>query len=239
MAKQPVANGKHHMCRSAPLCGSSQHSKPPPPYLVGDSGDGDDRVDNDRNVERGRSLSRSGSGVPPGVAPQLHDEIAEAVDDLGVFAKPRLAVDVADGADPFRHTIEVSELSLERREHRETRQTRSFVGLVDIEVAPDEPLDERLRPVERPVSCDVGKTVVDLDELKVAGWYEWGGEREAEFVEATLDPAHQKQLNCLQRPELLRRLVAGRTHGHPATARLSEISHRSNPPPPSPAGEGW
>jgi hypothetical protein len=94
-----------------------------------------------------------------------------------------------------RHTIEVSELSLERREHREARQTRSLVRLVDIKVAPDEPLDEWRRPVERPVTGYVPKTVMNLDELKVAGRNEWGGERKAEFVQATLDPAHREEPN--------------------------------------------
>lgn len=42
--------------------------------------------------------------------PTAHHEIAKAVDDLGVLAKARLAVDVADGS--IRHTIGLSELSL-------------------------------------------------------------------------------------------------------------------------------
>jgi hypothetical protein len=61
-------------------------------------------------------------------------------------------------------------------------------------------LDEWCRSVERPVSSDLGKTVVNLDELKVAGRDEWGGEHKAEFVQATLDPAHREQANWLQPP---------------------------------------
>lgn len=64
----------------------------------------------------------------------------------------------------------------------------------NIEVAPDEPLDKRCRPVERPVSSDVGKTVVDLDELKIARRDKWDGERKAKLVDATLDAARREQL---------------------------------------------
>jgi hypothetical protein len=70
------------------------------------------------------------------------------------------------------------------------------------------------------VSSDVGKTVVNFDELKVAGRDEWGGEREAKFVEATLDPAHRAQPNWLMavfsQPgscHLLPRGVRGRVSG--------------------------
>jgi hypothetical protein len=162
--------------------------------MAADSADRDDRVDDDRDVERRRSLSRSGPRVPPGVAPELHDQVTEAIDDCGVLTKARLAVNIANGADPFRHPIEFCELSLERREYRKSSQTRSSVRLVDIEVAPDEPLDEWRRPVERPMAGDVGKTVVNLDELKVAGRNEWGGERQSEFVQATLDQAMARSL---------------------------------------------
>jgi hypothetical protein len=158
--------------------------------LGADSGDCNDRIDDDRDVERRRALSRSGPRVPPGIAPELHDQITETIDDCGVLTKARLAVNIANCADPFRHAIEFCKLSLERREYRESSQTRSLVRLVDIEVAPDEPLDKWRRPVERPMACDVGKTVVNLDELKVAGRDEWCGKRQAEFVQATLDPAH-------------------------------------------------
>jgi hypothetical protein len=171
---------------------------PPPPFLVAGLGDRSDRVHDYRNVERRRPLSRRGSGVTPGIAPQLHYQITEAVEDRGVLTKAWLAVDVAYGADPFRHAIEVSQLSLERREYRKPRQARSLVRLVDIEVAPDEPLDEWRRPVKRPMAGDVGKTVVNLHELKVARGNEWGGERQAEFVQAILDPAHGEEPNLLQ-----------------------------------------
>jgi hypothetical protein len=64
----------------------------------------------------------SGEGPFPGAeracrpAPQLDDQITEAVDDLGVLREPRRAVDVTDGSQPLRHAVELSELSLERRQ---------------------------------------------------------------------------------------------------------------------------
>jgi len=44
------------------------------------------------------------------------------------------------------------------------------------------------------VSSDVGKTVVDLDELKIARRDKWDGERKAKLVDATLDAARREQL---------------------------------------------
>jgi hypothetical protein len=43
--------------------------------------------------------------VPSRIAPELNNEVTEAVDDDGVLAKARLAVDVADGPNPLRNAI--------------------------------------------------------------------------------------------------------------------------------------
>ena len=125
--------------------------------------------------------------------PQFDDQVAETVHDGRVLAEIRSAVDISDGADPLSYAIELSELPLERRKDRETRYTCSVVGLVDTEVAPDEPLHERRRPVERPVPGDVGKIVVNLDELKVARRDERSRESQAELFELTLNSAHPKE----------------------------------------------
>jgi hypothetical protein len=62
--------------------------------------------------------------MPTRLAPKLDDEVTEAVDNGGILAKARLAVDVADGADPLRYAIEISELAFEGSEDRKGSQAR-------------------------------------------------------------------------------------------------------------------
>jgi hypothetical protein len=66
------------------------------------------------------------------LAPELDDQVAEAVDDGSVLPETRLAMYVADGPDPLRHPIEVAELAFERGEDREGRQARRLVRLVEV-----------------------------------------------------------------------------------------------------------
>jgi len=80
--------------------------------------------------------------VPACVAPQVDDEIAEAVGDRGVLAEVGRAVHVTDGADPLRHAIEVSEFLLQGREHRKGGHARCLVSLLDRQVPADETLHE-------------------------------------------------------------------------------------------------
>ena len=47
--------------------------------------------------------------MSPGVAPELDDEVAEAVDDGGVLLEVRGALDVAHRSQPLRDTVEVAE----------------------------------------------------------------------------------------------------------------------------------
>ena len=137
------------MNRSA-VSGNSQVYNPPPPPLAGCLRDGRDRVDDDRNVEGRRPLPRSRSGVSPRVAPEFHDQIAEAIDDVRVLTETRCAVDVSHCADPLRDAIEVPEFALERCEHRETGQTCGLVPLVDSQVPADEALGKRRGPSNGP-----------------------------------------------------------------------------------------
>src|SRR5215212_12206579 len=81
--------------------------------------EGDDRVDDHRDVERGSPLPRSGARVPPSVTPQIDYQVAEAVDDARVLLEIRCRLDVADDPQPLRHTIELAECLLQRGEDRE------------------------------------------------------------------------------------------------------------------------
>lgn len=122
-----------------------------------------------------------------GVAPQLDDEVAEAVDNGGVLAKARLAMDVADGANPLRDATEITELLFERCEDRQSGQTGGVVALLEGEVTTYEPGHECRLPVERAVPRDVGKSGVDLDQLKVARRRERRRERQPQRLDLALD----------------------------------------------------
>ena len=49
--------------------------------------------------------------MPSRLAPELDDEVAEAVDDGRVLTEAGLAVDVPDRPDPPRYAVEVAELA--------------------------------------------------------------------------------------------------------------------------------
>jgi hypothetical protein len=51
--------------------------------------------------------------MTPRFVPQLDDEVAEAVGDRCVLGEAWFAVDVAAGAKPVGHPIELSEFALE------------------------------------------------------------------------------------------------------------------------------
>lgn len=76
-----------------------------------------------------------------GIAPQIDDEITEPVDDLRVVAKARRRLDIPHGAQPFSHSIEVSQFQPERGEDRKARQPSGFVSLIQRQIAPDDALD--------------------------------------------------------------------------------------------------
>src|SRR5512132_3663424 len=83
--------------------------------------DGCNRVDDHRHVQWGRALPWRRPCVTSRLAPQLDDQIAEAVRDGGVLSEAGLAVDVTDGSNPFGHPIQLSEVMLEGCQHREAR----------------------------------------------------------------------------------------------------------------------
>ena len=138
-----------------------------------------------------------------GFAPEFDDEVAEAVDDRGVLTEAGLAVDVADGADPLGHAIEVSEFLLERREHGKAGHAGCLVSLLDRQVAADEPLHQWGRPIERSMPSDVGQIVVDLHELEVHRDAGWGCQRrrqcQTQLVQPGLNSAHHAHSNSMNR----------------------------------------
>ena len=132
------------------------------------------------------------------VAPEFHDQIAEAIDDGRVLTEIRCAVDVSHSADPLRDAIEFPEFALEGCEHGKAGQTCGLVPLVDSQVPADETLNKRRGTLEWPVSSDVGEPVVDLDELESAGRDKGLREGHTELFEVALDPAHRAQRNSLE-----------------------------------------
>jgi hypothetical protein len=75
------------------------------------------------------------------ISPQLDDEVAEAVGDGRVLCEARLAVDVADGANPVGHAIELPELTLEGSEHRKSGHACRLIALVKCQLAADDALN--------------------------------------------------------------------------------------------------
>jgi len=158
--------------------------------------------------------------MPTRLTPELDDEVTEAVDDGGIFAEARLAVNVADGADPLRYAIEFSELALEGSEDRKGSQACRRVRLIYREVAADESLHERRRSIEGPVPSDVGEPVVDLDQLKVSRRDERRWECQAQLIETAFDLAHSEEINWVA---MGRRRVAPLHPRRPVERNVAEV----------------
>jgi hypothetical protein len=84
--------------------------------------------------------------MAPSLAPDLDDQIAEAVHDLGILVEVGRALNVADRPQPLRHAIEVTQLALERREDREPREPSGVVPLLRRQVAADNPWTSTAEP---------------------------------------------------------------------------------------------
>jgi hypothetical protein len=84
------------------------------PFLL--VGNGDDGVDDDRNVQGRRALSRSRPRVASVFAPQVDDEVAEGVHDLGFLVEIRRGLNVSNCTQPSCTPIEIAELLLKGRE---------------------------------------------------------------------------------------------------------------------------
>jgi len=86
--------------------------------------------------------------------PEFDDQVAEAVDNRGVVLEAGRAMDVTDDLQPLHDAVQVAELSLERREHRERGEPGRLVALLGRQVGADDALREERRPVERAVPGD-------------------------------------------------------------------------------------
>src|SRR3954469_7356649 len=90
-----------------------------------------------------------------GLAPERQDEIAEAVDRGRSDVEALCALDEAKDLDPRLHPVEVAELPLERRKHRQSGRSRGVIAPLDGQLGAD-PAPEKLPvAVERAVTRDV------------------------------------------------------------------------------------
>src|SRR5579859_3464682 len=89
--------------------------------------DGNDRVDDDRDVQRRGSLPWGGAGVPACLAPQPDDHVAEPVHDCRVLSEPGCAMDIAHRSQPLGDAVKVAERVFERGEDRQRGQTRRLI----------------------------------------------------------------------------------------------------------------
>jgi hypothetical protein len=136
--------------------------------------------------------------VASGVAPQLEDQVAEAVDGGGGDVEVLRALDEAEHLDPGGHPVELAELLLERREHRQGGGTGSVVGLLDGDLGADAPAHQDPVAVGRPVAGDVREIAVHAHELERQLHPRRRGERlgqlEPELGQPVLDSAHRASL---------------------------------------------
>jgi hypothetical protein len=136
--------------------------------------------------------------VAAGVAPELEDQVAEAVDGGGGHVEVLRALDEAERLDPGGDPVEVAELLLERREHRQSRGASSLVGLLHRDLGADAAGHQQPIPVERAVAGDVREVAVDAHELERQLHPGRSGERrgqlEPELGQPVLDRAHLASL---------------------------------------------
>ena len=76
------------------------------------------------------------------IAPDLDDQVAETVEDLGVLMETGRRLHVANRPQPLRHPVEVAELLLERGDDRKARQPRRPIALLHRQIPADDALDE-------------------------------------------------------------------------------------------------
>jgi len=162
---------------------------------LGGLGDCGDRVDDYGDIQWRGTLPWGRACMSARLAPQLDDQVAETVGDVSVSCEAGLAVDVADGSNPFGHPIELAEFTLEGGKHRKTRDACCLIALVKCQVAADDALNNWRSPVEGPVACDVCEPRMNLHELVVARRDNRRGKRQTQLVEASLDSAHRSEPN--------------------------------------------
>jgi hypothetical protein len=128
--------------------------------------------------------------VAPVFAPDLDDEVAEAVYNLCIVMKLRRALDIADGAEPPRYSVEFAELLLERGDDGKPGEAGRLISLLEGEVAADGALGQQAGSVDRWMTRDVCDPLVHVHELEVAGRVHRCGQRQLELFQPRFDPAH-------------------------------------------------
>src|SRR5215207_6438560 len=89
---------------------------------------------------------------------ELEDQIREAVHDARLLIETRRGIDHAEYTRPSTDAVEIAELAFNAAEHRERREARGPIALLDRQISPY--LAERRRQsavrVQRTVSRHVG-----------------------------------------------------------------------------------
>ena len=81
----------------------------------------DDRLDLDRDVEGQLGRADRRAGVAAGLAPDVEDQLREAVDHGGRLVEAGRAVDEPERLDPARDPVEIAELLLRARRRSRAR----------------------------------------------------------------------------------------------------------------------
>src|SRR5919202_5566640 len=125
------------------------------------------------------------------VTPERQDQVAEPIEGGWSYVEPRGTLDKPERLDPARHTVEVTELLLEGSEDRQARRAGGFVRLLDRHLRADAASDQQPVSVERPVTGDVCRPVVDTHEFERQLHTRWSskrsGQHQAEFRKPILD----------------------------------------------------
>ena len=126
---------------------------PSPPELRIDL---NDRLDLNGPVKRKLGDADRGAGVAPGVAPDVEDQLREAVDDGRQLVEARGALTSPSAlTQPVTRSRSPSSARSEAK-IAESSEARGLRGLLHGDVVADLPADERLRPVDGAMARDVG-----------------------------------------------------------------------------------
>ena len=143
-------------------------------------------LDFNRGVERERGNADGGAGVFAGVAEDIDEEVAGAVDDLRLLAETRRARDEAADAHDGADTVEGAVLALQGRQGVYGALARAFGGVVDRDVVGDGALGHEHAVAERHLAGDEDEVAgVDGGARDVIGdWRGVLGQNDAELLES-------------------------------------------------------
>ena len=119
-----------------------------------------------RACRRAARRRRSPTGHGARRRPRAQDQSLKPLITAGVASKPSAQLDEAERLDPAGHAVELPELPLERREHRQPGRAGRLVALLDGHLAADAALEEHPVAVERPVAGHVRQVAVHAHELE-------------------------------------------------------------------------